>query len=133
MDFQPKDLNEAVDEMLKNMSKDQENIEFLKKHEGDERGFISKLHMFFGRNIRNDWFLWWHEGHPYDSWPNEMPSIVKYFNNIQIYHADDMSGIILTSVYRKFFGLDLNLEEQISVYHDHWIKYSGNIDFRKEK
>jgi len=52
---------------------------------------------------------------------------------LEIYHADDMSGIILTSVYRSFFGLSLDIESQIKPYHEYWIKYSGNINYRKKQ
>ncbi len=86
------------------------------------------FHFTIGMNIRNSWYLWWHEDHGYPNWPSEKPEIIKYFNSIEIYHADDMSGIIFTTVFRKYYNKPIDLESQIKVYHEHWLKYCGNIN-----
>ena len=126
--FQPKDLDDAVDHILSIISQDEKSIEVLEKYDGDEDGFSGELHMFFGRNIRNEWNLWWYQNHNFENWPKEIPEIVKYFNDIKIYHADDMSGIILTTVYRKFFNLPIDLDDQIKKYHAHWFESVGDIN-----
>ena len=51
----------------------------------------------------------------------------KYFNNMGIFHADDMSGIILTSLYRKIVGKDRNLDEQVKWYREYWGKEENNF------
>lgn len=125
-DFQPKDLDDAIDFILSKFEK--ESVDFLREYENDERGFLGQIHHFFGQNIRNDWYLWWWKDHKYDTWPDKKPEIVDWFNRHEIYHADDMSGIILTSVHRRFFSKDLELNEQIKKYHNHWLRQCGTIN-----
>ncbi len=130
--FHPKNLDQATNYIIDLVSKDQNSLDMLKEYEDDERGFVSELHHSTGMNIRNDWFLWWSDDHSYSGWPKEIPSIVKYFNDLKIYHADDMSSIILTSAYRKFFNLRIDLDKQIEKYHEHWLEHAGDIDYRKK-
>lgn len=75
-----------------------------------EDEFIVKAHFGFGMWMRNNWQLWGGS------------RLSKYFNNMGIFHPDDMSGIILTSYHRYLIGIDLNLEEQIKYYQDYWKK-----------
>lgn len=49
--------------------------------------------------------------------------IIAEFEKLGILHGDDISGIILTSTYRKIKGLDRDLTNQIKVYHEHWKEY----------
>lgn len=108
-----------------------EDISEIKKM--NEIEFNSSSHFGLGMYLRNIWFLWWSPNHGYDSWPKEKPKIVEYFNAIDIYHADDMSGIILTSFFRKIKGLDINIPEQVKKYKIHWLKqgYKGGIPLEK--
>jgi hypothetical protein len=48
-------------------------------------------------------------------WEKDMP-LVKWFNERGITHADDMSAIILTSIWRRVHGMDLDIEGQIKSY-----------------
>lgn len=125
-EFQPKDLDDAIDYILKFITA--ESRPFLEQYKDDERGFLSQLHMFFGMSLRNNWYLWWWKDHKYESWPDKKPLIVEWFNNVQIYHADDMSSIILTSAHRKYFEKPIQLDEQIKRYHKHWLKQCGTIN-----
>lgn len=127
----PSNLDEAVKKLLDIITQDEFQVNELEKYKDSELEFTSSIHHFLGRNLRNEWNLWWYENHKSKTWPKEKPKIVEYFNNLKIYHADDMSGIILTTVYRTFFHLPINLDKQIEVYHNHWIKQTGNIDFRR--
>jgi hypothetical protein len=126
--FQPENLEHAVDYLLSKISDTEDSIKSLEGFYDNERGFISAIHFSIGLNIRNAWFLWWHDDHGYPAWPSEKPDIVKYFNSIEIYHADDMSGIILTTVFRRYYNKPIDLESQIKVYHDHWLASCGNIN-----
>ncbi len=126
--FQPQNLDEAVDYLLSQISSDEKSIDFLEEFENDEDGFICELHHFTGMNMRNDWYLWWHKDHGYKLWPQEKPAIVKFFNDLDIYHADDMSSIILHSTYRKYYNLPLELDKQVSYYHNYWLEQCGNIN-----
>lgn len=124
--FQPKDLDDALAHILSFFTP--ESAEFLKQYENDERGFLGQVHMFAGMGMRNDWYLWWWKDHTYESWPKKKPDIVDWFNRHEIYHADDMSGIILTSLHRRYFNRDLELNEQIKKYHEHWLRQCGTIN-----
>ncbi len=73
-----------------------------------------RFHFQLGMSLRNDWSLW----------EKDMP-LVKWFNERGITHADDMSAIILTSIWRRVRGVDLDLEGQIKSYQDYWIR---NLD-----
>jgi hypothetical protein len=127
-DFQPIDLDDAVNHIIGCIKNSDQSIEFLQQYENDERGFLGQLHMFYGRGLRNEWYLWWFKDHKYDTWPDKKPSIVQWFNDHQIYHADDMSGIILTTVYRRYFDKPIELEKQIERYHKHWLRQCGTIN-----
>jgi len=75
-----------------------------------EDGFTANAHFGIGMWMRNNWRLW----------GGSRLSI--YFNDLGIFHPDDMSGIILTSYHRFLLGLDIKLEEQIGYYKDYWKK-----------
>lgn len=119
----PNDLDEAI-EILKTFYKN--SIEEIKRMEEEE--FMASSHFGAGMFIRNEWYLWWHEGHNYQNhWPAHKPKLNEMFNNHGITHADDMSGIILTSLYRSIHGLDIQLDKQIKHYQDYW-KNNGYPD-----
>lgn len=104
--FIPKTLDEAVGYLLKNTTND--NIEYIKSI--TENQFLGETHFSVGMSLRNTWGLW-------RGW-----DLAKHFNEIGIYHADDMSGIILTSFYRRVHNQDIRLQEQIKFYQDFWQK-----------
>ena len=85
-----------------------------------EKDFISSNHFGAGMFIRNSWFLWWHEGHAYPNWPKEKPKLIEYFHSINIYHADDISSILLTSLHRHLNNKPLEIEQQAKNYIDYW-------------
>ena len=95
-----------------------EALEYLKRYSGErfidhvlsikEKDFEIESHFSIGKEIRNSWKLW--EGSKLSQW----------FNDRNIYHPDDMSGIIITSFHRKLHNKDINLDEQIKVYIDYW-------------
>lgn len=73
-----------------------------------EDEFSIGMHRSFGLWIRNNWGLW------------RGSRLSKFFNEIGIFHPDDMSGIILDSYYRHSTGKDIKLEEQVKYYQDYW-------------
>lgn len=99
----PKTLDEAVDVLLPKFK-----ISDLK--DMSENSFVGRCHHGLGAEIRNNWGLW------------GSSALAKHFNKMGIHHADDMSGIILVSVYRKMTGKERKLEEQIKHYQDYWKK-----------
>lgn len=90
-----------------------------------ERKAVGMCHFSLGMWMRNNWYLWWSEQLAADykdkGYPQEKPLLVKYFNEeLGIFHADDMSSIILTSYHRKLNDLTLRLEEQAKKYQKYW-------------
>ncbi len=75
-----------------------------------EGEFSGRAHMGFGMWMRNNWQLWGGS------------RLSKYFNDMGIYHPDDMSGIILTSYYRRLTLTDIRLKKQVNYYQDYWKK-----------
>ena len=75
-----------------------------------EDDFTAKAHFGFGRWMRNNWGLWGGS------------RLRTYFNKIEIYHPDDMSGIILDSYHRYLNKKEIKLEKQIIFYQDYWSK-----------
>lgn len=117
--IQPKDLYEAVDLLLESMGPGTANV----LHESTEREFIAIAHHTHGLSIRNNWFLWWNErdqefNDKPELYPQSKPAIVQFFHNLGITNADDMSGIILTTLYRKFHGLPVDLQGQVQKYKE---------------
>ena len=77
---------------------------------------MNKYHHSIGRLIRNNWKLWSKEDNNLKIW----------FKNKGIWHADDMSGIILTSYWRWKNNEPFKIDEQIKFYHTHWKKMGLN-------
>jgi hypothetical protein len=82
-------------------------LAMLEKENADELG---EIHFGHGMRLRNELGLWG---------KNEL---TEWFNSIGITHADDMSGIIYTSLHRKLNGKPIDLEGQVKFYQDYWKK-----------
>lgn len=80
----------------------------VKVKQWTEDEFSGRVHMGFGMWMRNNWQLWGGS------------RLSKYFNDLGIYHPDDMSGIILKSYHRYLTENEIKLEEQIKYYQDYW-------------
>ena len=65
-----------------------------------------------GKAIRNAWGLWSGEN-----------DLVKFFNSYGIFHPDEMSSIILTSVHRKLNKKDIDFEGQVKSCLNYWKLY----------
>jgi len=72
------------------------------------------FHHSIGQWMRNNWGLW------------TGSRLSKWFNERGIEHADDMSGIILTSFWRRLHDVPLDLANQIDFYQDYWEKQQPN-------
>jgi len=70
--------------------------------------FGTILHMWLGIYLRNYWNLWGGS------------ELSEYFNELGIYHPDDMTGIIFRSYHRYITGKPVLLEEQIEHYQEWW-------------
>ena len=100
----PKDLDDCIEELI---NKILINEDYLALKNGTEKQ-MAKQHHLLGRHLRNDWGLW------------EDSRLAKWFNEKGIFHADDMSGIILTSFWRQVNSELIKLEEQIEYYQNYW-------------
>lgn len=102
----PKDLDDSfkqLDSILPN--KTVKLIDTLQNETG-----MNQYHHGLGTWLRNNWALW------------AGSRLSLYFNDLGIFHPDDMSGIILDSYYRYRHKLPINLDEQIKYYQDYWKK-----------
>ena len=70
--------------------------------------FCSLDHFSLGMWMRNNWGLW------------QKGPLAKYFNELGIYHPDDMSSIIMDSYIAKLRGERYDIDEAISTYHRYW-------------
>ncbi len=69
---------------------------------------MAAYHFGLGMGLRNAWGIWG------DS------RLSKHFNSLGISHPDDMSSIILTSLWRELHRQPVRLEEQVAYYRDYW-------------
>lgn len=116
---QPKTLEEACGDYLVFFSKAKDWQEMLSLKEDS---FVGRAHFGSGAFLRNSLFLWWQSNHGFKDWPESRPPIVTYFNELGITHADDMSGMILTTAYRMHHKLPILEHEQVAYYKAHWKK-----------
>lgn len=106
----PTNLEECFVELKKNLPKDE--FEKFKNMKEDEA--TAKAHLGLGMWIRNEWIR-------NRKGESEKP-LKKYFNDMGVFHPDDMSGIILTSFHRHLNNKDIKLDEQVRYYKDYWEK-----------
>jgi hypothetical protein len=109
--YKPVNLQEAV-EQLKILHHDSTKQKIRAMTEDE---FIGRAHFGLGMWMRNNWGLW------------KGKELAGYFNSIGIYHADDMSGIILTSYYRELHGQDWKVDAQVKYHQDYWKKSSEHL------
>ncbi len=104
----PTNLDEAI-EALGKLLPAGANKRILKGR--TEENFITTYHHGLGRWIRNNWGLW-----------DETSQLHQWFEAYGIFHADDMSGIIFTSYYRKVKDINIDLHMQVAKYIEYWAK-----------
>ena len=102
----PKDLDDCFKQIDSFWSDSTKNI----VRNMTEKQFCSRSHFGIGLWMRNNWQLWGGS------------RLSKYFNDLGIYHPDDMSGIVLTSYYRYLTGKEIKLDKQIKFYQNYWKK-----------
>lgn len=114
----PTNLDEAIQLVIDDIMSDVESRDYILS--SSENDFLCNAHHSYGQHIRNTWRLWTKE-----------PPLVKWFNEKGIYHADDMSGIILVSTYRKLNSKEIDLENQIIHYREYWNKVDPDVNLGK--
>lgn len=95
-----------------------ENInEFIELEESE----LALAHFGLGRWIRNNWNLW------------TANNLTIYFNSMSIFHADDMSSIIITSYHRLKNNKPIKLEEQVETYIEYWLSDKKRLLRQRKK
>jgi translation elongation factor P/translation initiation factor 5A len=72
---------------------------------------LSSLHMGLGMTIRNSWIC-----------GNRSPELVKYFNDMEIFHPDDISTIIIKNYWYYLNGKVFDINADIAHYKEYWRK-----------
>lgn len=121
-----KSLDDAVEMLYK------ETDEYRQKNHVVEDDIDKKLpHHGFGTSVRNELHLWWNETlrdsvfakDPNADYPKEKPALVKWFNDRNIFHADDMSGTIQAALKAKIADKPFDFDKHIERYFSHWKEY----------
>jgi hypothetical protein len=110
----PTDLTSCFSVMDTIMGRSEpKEFEWFKNTDEDE--VTTTTHHGFGRWIRNNWGLW----------DKESP-LHQYFNKLGLWHADDMSSLIIKSYHRHINKKEINLKEQVDHYLEYWREYEQN-------
>jgi hypothetical protein len=130
---QPKNLDEIVDLLITQIKAQEGAEDYVKKNGIDHHGA--------GTAIRNGFNLWWSEKlrddvlerDPDSDYPKERPELVAWFNSLNIYHADDMSGTISEAVKAKLNDEPFDIDKHIKRYFSHWKKHGFKDGIFKEE
>lgn len=93
----PKDIEDCIiqlDSILDDSTK-------MEIKEMTKSSFSAEAHMGLGLWMRNNWGLW------------EGGSLASYFNELGLYHPDEISGTILNCYYNHLKGFDVDLKGEI--------------------
>jgi len=112
-----RNLNECMEWVKGYMSSGPDGEDyFVKWMRYDETTALVSCHHGFGTFIRNTFELW-----------SKGPA-VKWFNDRGIYHADDMSAIIFTSLHRRENKKYTMVNKQIKHYRAHWELHDPKVN-----
>ena len=106
----PKNLTEALERLETEIT--YEDLERFRKD-----GVPPAWHFSGGMAMRNAWGLWQ---------PNT--PLVKYFKRLGVWHADDMSGIIMKCLVRRLKGEPLLVKNQVRAIKAFWAKEKVNAN-----
>ena len=107
----PTNLSECFDELDIIFGAASENDQEWVKTSNEE-DFMADTHHSLGQWIRNEWGLW-----------SKNTALYMLLNEMGLWHADDMSSIILTSYHRKKNNKELQLENQVRESLKFWKDY----------
>ncbi|MEW6378469.1 MAG: DUF6794 domain-containing protein [bacterium] len=103
----PKNLDECFNELNRMLG-----TLVIDEIRNEKESTVRMFHYGLGTAIKNNWELW-----------RAHSPLAQYFNRLGIYHADDMSDIILTSFWRYLNNKPLNVEELVKRYQKFWLKF----------
>lgn len=113
----PANLEECFAELGKLLPKD----ELKEFKDGEEDKAVSVAHFGLGMWMRNNWGLW------------SGSRLAKHFNEMGVFHPDDMSGIILRSFHRHLNNRELWLEQQVKRYQEYWEQQKKQNEQKERK
>ena len=106
----PKDLADAIATLKKDL--DQDSLSRIKGFKTADE-FSGVAHFSFGMGLRNSWGLWGGS------------RLAKWFNSHQIFHPDDMSGVILDALWCDLTDHPFSLEQKAAEYQAYWEGQKG--------
>ena len=106
LDRVPRTLSESVQMIVESL--ELEEIEYIKNSKS-----LIECHHTVGRYFRNNWSLW----------DKECPLPIHFREVHKIWHADDMSGLILYGVWCIVRNEKPDYENEIKRYHNYWKGY----------
>lgn len=106
----PADLDSAVEKV-----KAFTNFSVAVEAEESSDFFVAKYHFTVGRDIRNDWKLW-----------DKNSVLYKWFAERGVFHADDMSSIILKRAYCEQKELPFDFDTEVKRYQEYWEKVNND-------
>jgi len=114
--YVPQDLEDSLAE-LQRLLKPEDVQKMRDATEGD----MIEYHFGLGTWLRNNWGLWGRS------------RLAEWFNARGIHHAEDMSGIILDSFWRRLQGKDVDLEGQTKKYQAYWAQQKERAKQEQQK
>ena len=102
--YVPTDVPDAVQHLIATL--DPDSLREARRELEDD--FAVGQHFGLGLWMRNNWGLWGES------------RLAAYFKKLGIHHPDDMSAIVLHSLWRQLNDLPINLESQVQCYKDWW-------------
>ena len=122
----PPTLMKYVQELYRRGSDPMEGIQSDFKGWGalKEIDAVTRAHHGLGAGIRNEWKLWYNKDDPNE----KLSELAAFFRDLGIWHADDMSSIILTTLHRLVNNRPIDLDGQVQKYIDYWINEKNNPD-----
>lgn len=86
-------------------------------------GHEEEVHLDFGMHLRNKWSLW----------RQDTPVSLDFQQRFKLFgHGDDLSGMILSCLWAKVYGVPIDEEAVAERYRKHWIKSGMNPETGKE-
>ncbi len=103
----PTNLEECIADLMASVKPTE--VDIIKNMKEDD--FLSGSHHFLGRHLRNEWGLW----------QKDSPLAI-YFKKLGLWHADDMSSVILCCFHRHLNDKPFDVEVQVAYYRAYWKK-----------
>lgn len=115
----PMSLGEGIPTTLEECFERLKTLEGLDQFIKASEGETIQYHHGLGRTIRNEWLY------------SEDSPLKKLLVGLRLFHEDDMSSLILTSFHRHMNGKPLEIQEQVTKFHQHWSKLATPMEILK--